>query len=270
MSKKIIAIALAVISFTAIRCKNNDRTTRDKKEIVYSDALKERLELLKLHPDSSGLRLKIAMGLDSANDFPHALAQMDSLIKSDSANYGFIFTKGQIYQDAGDTAHAIQSYEKAMRVYPAPEGLLALANLYAEKKDPRALQLASQVRALHLGNQDNANCDFIIGVYYARIKDVPNALKFLNQSLGEDYQNMPVHIEKGLVYFDQKNYRQALETFRFASTVNHLYPDAYYYMGRSYEMMGQKDSAAMRFKQALNLDKSFIEAQQGLDRINGK
>ncbi len=70
-----------------------------------------------------------------------------------------------------------------------------------------------------------------------------------------------------MLYFDRKEYKQALEIFRFASSINNLYPDAYYYMARCYEMMNVKDSAVLRFQQALSLDKNLDEARLGLKRL---
>lgn len=263
---------LAVAALTVGGCKNKDKENggNGKKEIVYSDVLRQQLDLLHSYPDSNGLRFNIAIGLDSAGDYKNALAQMDSLIARDSLNYGFHFTKGQIAQDAGDTVLAIAHMEKAMKIYPAPEGLMALANLYAEKKNPKALYILQYLQKRSLDRQTAANRDFIAGVYYARIGDMDDALKHLDNSIAQDYTNMPVYIEKGLLYFDRKQYRQALQVFRTAAEVNRLYPDAYYYLARSYEKMGIRDSAVLFFRQALLLDDTIAEARDGLKRLHAE
>lgn len=257
-------------SFFLFSCKNDSDSKMSadgKKEIVYSDELKDLMKTLAATPDSNGLRFKIATILDSIGDYPAALAQMDSLNKRDTANYAFVFTTGKIYQNNKDTAKAIQYYKKALGIYPAPEGMLFLANLLAETKDPQSLNIVKQVKGLRLGATDGASCDFIAGVYYARVNDTANAIKSLNAAIDQNYTLMPAYIEKGLVYFDHKQYPQALQVFQFASKVNQMYADAYYYMGRSYELMGQKDSAILRFKQAYSLDNTVVEAQDGLKRL---
>lgn len=255
-------------------CKNDENNSNKKNgkniDIEYSESLISDISLLKNHPDSNGLRMKVALGMDSVGDYKNALIQMDSLIKRDSSNYAFYFTKARISQDYQDTTQAINNYKKAIKIYPAPESMLFLANLLAERKDASCLKMAQSVKAMRLSASDNANCDFIAGVYYARIKDSSNALKNFNSALNLNYTLMPAYIEKGLVYFDNKDYRKALNTFQFASQVDHLYADAYYYMARSYEMMGIKDSAVLRFKQTLSLDKSAVEAEDGLKRLNAQ
>ncbi|MFT4202725.1 MAG: tetratricopeptide repeat protein [Chitinophagaceae bacterium] len=269
MNKLLPLLTAALLGGFLFSCKNKAEKadTDNTKEIVYTDELKEWMRLLETNPDSNGLRFKIATTLDSIRDYKAALSQMDSLIKRDSANYAFAFTKGKIYQDAGDTTNAIAYYQKALKIYPAPEGMLFLANLLAETKNPESLNIVQQVKSLRLGSSDNANCDFIAGVYYARVDDTTKAIRSLDLALNQDYTLMPAYIEKGLVYFDRKNYPRALDIFRFASQVNHLYADAYYYMARSYEMMGQKDSAILRFQQAYSLDNSMEEATAGLKRL---
>ncbi|HAI82436.1 MAG TPA: hypothetical protein DCL43_02115, partial [Chitinophagaceae bacterium] len=73
--------------------------------------------------------------------------------------------------------------------------------------------------------------------------------------------------EKGLVFFDQQQYKQALAVFSFAATINNRYADAYYYMARCHEMMQQKDSALLRFEQALQLDPTLKEATAAIERL---
>lgn len=219
------------------------------------------------NPDSTGLRLKLALAFDSINNHKAALQQMDSLIKKDSLNYGLWFTKGQVAENAEDTLLAMQCYTNAAKIYESPDALLSLANLYAETKNPRAITICSRVKALGQGAETDANCDFIVGVYYARTKQADNAIMFFDNCIAQNYTYMEAYIEKGLVYFDEKKYDEALKVFNFAATVNNLYADAYYYQARCYEMMNKKDSAIIKFQQSLGLDKNLVEAREGLKRL---
>ena len=65
----------------------------------------------------------------------------------------------------------------------------------------------------------------------------------------------------------KQQYQKALDIFQFASTVNNLYADAYYYMARCYEVMNKKDSAVLRFKQSLQLDPTMDEARTRLKQL---
>ena len=165
---------------------------------------------------------------------------------------------------------AIKSYSTAAHIYESPDALLALANLYAEQKNNRAITLCSRVKALGLGRESDANCAFIIGVYYARTHDMNNALKYFDECIAYSYTYMEAYIEKGLLFFDAKQYDKALEVFQMAATVNNLYADAYYYQARCYEMMNKKDSAVMFFKQSLQIDPTMKEAREHLKQLGAK
>ncbi len=251
-------------------CNNGDNSTA-KTDTVQHDALKlftaNMQKQLKEFPDSPGLRLQYAFALDSLKMYKEALDQMDSIIKKDSLNYGMLFAQGQIAEDAGDTLIALKSYSKAAAVYQSPDVLLALANLYAEMKDDRAILFCSRVKALGLGRDVDANCAFITGVYYARIRKGDEAIKYFDECIMNHYTYMEAYIEKGLVYFDRQQYNKALSIFELASTVNNLYADAYYYQARCYEMMNKKDSAVLLFKESLQLDPTSDEARTRLKQL---
>ena len=218
-------------------------------------------------PDSTGLRLQYAFTLDSVEMYKEALIQMDTLTKTDSTNYGLMFARGQIAEDAQDTLLALKSYAAAARMYASPDALLALANLYAEMKNDRAILFCSRVKSMALGREYDAHCAFITGVYYARLHKTDEAIKYFDECIAYNYTYMEAYIEKGLAYFDVKQYDKALSVFIFASSVNNLYADAYYYEARCYEMMNKKDSAVLRFKQSLQLDPTLNEAKEHLNML---
>lgn len=272
----LIIITLALLACACGNGNKKDKTTADSltgekvanpKHIAIVDDLSKKL-LQK--PDSVGLRLKLAAVLDSVGDYKTALLHVDTLIMRDSLNYGLWFQKGQIMQDAQDTSGAILMYNRAIRIYPSTDALLSLANLYAETKNKNALAICARVKDLQQGREMDAHCAFISGIYYARTGDTKQALKYFDECIANNYTYMVAYIEKGLIYFDQKNYKEALSIFQFASRVNNLYADAYYYQARAYEMMNQKDSAILRYKQSLSLDKSIIEARNGLKRLGAE
>lgn len=263
-----------LILCTVLACKNNTNdtvaTVDNQKEKVLPPEVLSLQQQVQQHPDSVGTRLKLAIALDSVEEYAIALKQMDILIKNDSNNYGLWYTKAQIDEHAQDTANAIASYTKAIIIYPSADAMLGLANIYAEQKNPRSLLICNQVRQLGLGRSYDAASAFIAGVYNARTGKKELALKLFDECIQNDYTYMEAYIEKGLVYFDSRQYRQALDVFGFATKVNHLYADAYYWMARCYEMMNTKDSAVYYFKQSLALDKESRETKEALKRLGSE
>ena len=269
--KSIFVLAIAICFLSA--CNNSDQHKQNANNSLQTDsaqAFESLQKLLKSYPDSSGLHLQYAFALDSSGMYKQALQQIDSLTSKDSMNYGLWFAKGSFAEDALDTLLALQSYSKAAHVYESPDVLLALANLYAEQKDNRAILFCSRVKALGLGRDYDAHCAFITGVYYARMHDMNKAIKYFDACIESNYTYMEAYIEKGLLYFDAKQYDTALHIFQLASTVNNLYADAYYYQARCYEMMNKKDSAVLNFKQSLQIDPTMKEAREHLKQLGNE
>jgi tetratricopeptide (TPR) repeat protein len=250
----LIIIVSLIIGFSCNTSTDNNNPSAKNNIKSYPENIQRLLAQLNQKPDSTGLRILLATALDSIGAYKEALQQMDTLLKKDSANFGLWFTAAQIAKDAKDTTRAMMSYDRALRIYPSPDAMLSLAELYAEQKNERSLLICKHVQELGLGREYDAHCAFIAGVYYARTGDRNKAIQFFDACIANNYTYMPAYIEKGMVYFDNRQYNQALNVFQFASTVDALNSDPYYWEGRCYEKMNIKDSAILRFKQSLHLE----------------
>jgi tetratricopeptide (TPR) repeat protein len=266
---RFLIIVVSIIFFSCNTSPSNKNEHNASEAKAYPENIQRLLILLKQSPDSTGLRLLLATALDSIGAYKDALRQMDTLLKKDSANFGLWFAAGQIAKDAKDTIRAMMSYNKALRIYPSPEAMLSLAELYAEQKNERALLICKHVQELSLGREYDAHCAFIAGVYYARMGNRDKAIQFFDACIVNNYTYMPAYIEKGMVYFDNRQYNKALNVFQFASTVDALASDPYYWEGRCYEKMNMRDSAVLRFKQSLHLEDA-PETRAALKRLGAE
>ena len=253
----------------ALACKNKKQeTTTGEKEIpAYVKGLQERV---KKFPDSTGLRFMLIEAYDSLGMYKEGLAQADSLIKKDSTNNAVWMKKGILQEKAKDTAGAIISYTRSINIYPAVDAQLYLANLFAERKNDTALLLVNNVARSMFDSRTLAECDFIAGVYHARKGNTKMAEQLFNRCISQDLKFMEAYIEKGLLYFDQKKYDEALKIFQAAANVEPTYADAFYYQGRCLESMGKTQEAINMYQQSLKLDPNLKEANAGLTRLGGQ
>lgn len=263
---KLISI-ISIFLFVIFSCtpKAEDDQSKDPQKLAIVQQLKERL---KQYPDSAGIRMQLINALDSLRMYPEAIAQADSMISRDSLNNGLWFAKAQLLESNNDTAAAIQSYRRAIAIYPSIESQLSLANLYAETKDPKALLIIQSVSKLRLGREMDANCDFIAGVYNSRTGNFDQAIMLFDRAINNNYQLMEAYMEKGFVYYDTKKYMEALKVFERAVTVNNMYADAYYWQAKCYEALGNKEEAIVYYKRSLGLDKNLKEARAAIDRLD--
>ncbi len=262
--KKWFVLFLGVISIWS--CQNNESKANkpDKAKLAILEILEK---IVEKYPDSASARMQYVNALDSLQMYKEAIAQTDSMIARDSANNGLWFARGQLLESAKDTAGAIASYETALSIYPSVEAQLNLANLFAERKNPKALAICQNVSQMGLGRETDANCDFIAGVYHARKGDRAKAIAFFDRAINNNYTLMEAYMEKGFSYFEGTKYEEALKVFQTAITVNNTYADAYYWQAKTYEALGKKDQALLNYERALGLDNQLTEARTAIIRL---
>ena len=196
-----------------------------------------------------------------------ALELFDKLVAADSNNFEALYQRGVLLAELKDTAQAIISLEKAYLLQPLQLVGVSLANLYAETKNKRVLELCDE-----LINKDSSkeltDAVFIKGIYFANTHHQNEALQQFEDCINRDWKFTEAYIEKGIILFNDHNIDEALQTFALAARVSNTYPDAYYWMGRCYENIGKKDEARTSYLRALALDKNFAEARESLKRLN--
>ena len=90
---------------------------------------------------------------------------------------------------------------------------------------------------------------------------------FFNQAIQHDYYFLDAYMEKGSLFYNAKNYEEALETFELAAKVSPTFAEAYYWMGKTKEALGQKEEAKLDYQRAYGLDKTLTEAKQAADKL---
>jgi tetratricopeptide (TPR) repeat protein len=222
------------------------------------------------YPDSMGLRMRLVEALDSLGAYHQAMGQLDSLIKNDSLNYGLWYRKAQLQENTKDTTGALRSYRYAIRIYPSPDAMLAAANLLAERKDTTALRICQQLMTSSMGREYTAHCYFITGVYYARTGNQTKAIESFDNCIRNDLNYMEAYMEKGFLYFDNRQPQQALEIFETVITLKNTYADGYYWIAKCKEILKQPAEAIDNYRKSLTLDPKLSEAAEALKRLGAK
>jgi tetratricopeptide (TPR) repeat protein len=263
--RHLLIIFSAILFFVSCKDKKHDKDAVTTKSLpAYVKDLAERV---KRYPDSTGLRFTLVEAYDSLGMYTEGIAETDSLIAKDSLNNAVWMKKGMLQEKAKDTVGAIISYTRSINIYPAIDAQLYLANIYAERKSDTALFLVNNVSRTIFDNRTLAECDFIAGVYHARRGNIKMAEQLFNRCISHDVAFMEAYIEKGLLYYDQKKYEEALKIFQVAASVNGKYADAFYYQARCYEALGKTPQAVSLYRQALSLDPDLKEASEALNRL---
>lgn len=240
--------------------------------LILSGNIRGAIDLLeqgaKKFPENTEFSRRLGEAYLQSGNPRKALDQYNNIIAKDSSNFEAWFDKGSLLAKMEDTAQAIDALEKSFAILPINYSGLALANLYIAIKDPRALEVCNI-----LLSKDSSGLQtdplFMKGVYYSETNQTDEAIEQFNKCIARDWKMTDAYLEKGIIFFEKKKFNEALKIFTLAATVSNTDPDAYFWMGRCYESIGEKEQAAVNYERASALDRSFTEAKEALKRLNG-
>ena len=232
----------------------------DSAIVFLKDAIKEL-------PKSLFLQLSLVKAYDTTGNTNDALAASDAILQQEPGQVNALLLKSDLLLKKDDPAGAVKALEKAYVNMPAnPEIVNKLAYQYAETKNSRALFLADSL--IKIDSQGLfAGPYYIKGLYYSNINDRTKAIESFDAAIKLDHRYLNAYIEKGKILLDQKKNNEALKTFELANRVTPSFPDAWYWMGRCQEIMGDKEDAKQNYEKAFELDNTFTEAKEAAEKI---
>ncbi|MEQ1552865.1 MAG: tetratricopeptide repeat protein [Ferruginibacter sp.] len=250
-------------------CNHSSEQTNTKTTSHISDKETILKNAVAQFPDSIDILQNLIAYYTEGQNYDAALATITNAISKDSTNPDFWDIRSALSAEKGDTAQAIFSLQKAIDILPIPSYIISLGALYAEIKDPMALQLAD---ALLQANKAKAEKEayFIKGLYYSYTNEKEKAIAFFDKCLAINYTFMEAYVEKGIALYDLKKYTQASEVFEKSITIQNKFDKGYYYLGQCYEKLNRTQEAIESYQTALLIDANYIEAKDALSRLGVK
>jgi tetratricopeptide (TPR) repeat protein len=224
-------------------------------------------EAIKELPASNLLQLTLARAYETQNKNEEALVLCNSILEKNPQQVDVLKMKASLLDKKGNSNEAISILEKAYSITPYDAELnYELAYKYAETKNPKVLSLCDsliQKDSLKI----HAEPYYYKGIYYSNTGNKTAALNQFNEAIQHDFYYLNAYIERGRIFYDQKKYAEALKVFELANTISATFPDAYFWMGRCQEALGQKEEAKLNYQRAYGLDDSFTEAKDAAGRL---
>ena len=78
---------------------------------------------------------------------------------------------------------------------------------------------------------------------------------------------MEAYMEIGFIYYDRKQYAEALKIFHTTISVRNNYPDGYYWLAKTYDANKNSTAALENYEKAFSLDPKLIEAEHAITRL---
>ncbi|MGB3007887.1 MAG: tetratricopeptide repeat protein [Chitinophagaceae bacterium] len=218
-------------------------------------------------PNSFLLQLSLSRGLLAENKIDDALVICNEILQKMPTQVDVMKMKADILEKKGNLNESINILEEAYWLTPFDVELnYILALKYAETKNPKVISLCeSLIRADSL--EIHPEPYYYKGIYFSMINDKARAISFFDDAVKHDYNFLEGYIEKGGVLFEMKKYREALKVFKLAQTISPKFADAYYWIAKCQEAMGQNEEAKINYERAYQLDKNFTEAKEAAEKI---
>ena len=256
-----LLLVAAITIFSA--CNDTEPEVIQKKPVTSIELLKK--ELTK-YPDSLFLTEKLIEYYRNQGNYDSAISITDAALKKDPMIPDLWDIIGTLYYENEDTANAIHAFETAINIYQHPDYLLSLGTLYAETKNPRALEIAEALTS-NPKDKKEKEAIFIRGLYNSYKGDKKLALKYFDSCLAIDPAYMFAYREKGIALYDLGKYDEAVKVLTKAVTLQNSFDEGYYWLGKCFEKLGNKERAVDSYQHALMYDKDFVEAREALEKL---
>lgn len=224
-------------------------------------------EASKKFPNSISLQIGLARGYQMQGKLAEAEAICTKIIQDFPGQLDALTLKSELLQQQGRDNDAITVLERAYVFAPEDVELVhQLAFEYAEAKNPKVLALCDSLIKVDV-EQRHAEPYYFKGVYYSNINNPGEAIKQFDLAIRHNYQYMNAYTNKGIVYYDRKQFKEALQVFQLEAKVFPDEADPYYWLGKTQEAMGLKDEARLNYQRAYGLDKTDTASKAAADRL---
>ena len=248
--------------FTA--CNSNDKEIRRKPS--DANTIQEIKDQIKLHPDSLMLKSNLIEAYRNEGYYDSAISIADQELRKDSGSAYLWNIKASLYFENNDTLNAINSLEHAIKIYPLPDYLAALGTVYAEMKNKNSLAIADQLLRTNKA-KSGKDAYFIKGLYYNYVNEPQKAIVYMDSALNLDFTYMYAYREKAIALYNEMKYKDAIKVLERAVTIQNNFDEGYFWLGKCYEKLNQKDEAIQNYQNALLYDKNYIEAREALQKL---
>ncbi len=197
--------------------------------------------------------------------YPECLGTIDRILALDPTNADALLLLGLGLKETGDTARAINSFQKAVN-YNSDliDGWINLGQLHESKGHAVAGKYYETAVQVDPGNivALHAKADFL-----SRTDNLGGALAIYKEiaSLDPDYEE--AFYNSGLIYLDLDSIPQAFEQFDLAIQASPLHVRAHFYRGYCLERLGDRENAGADYRKALSFAPDYEAAREGLARL---
>jgi tetratricopeptide (TPR) repeat protein len=205
--------------------------------------------------------------LSEPKDPQQILQFMETSVKLEPNNPGYLYNLGWIYDQLGQTSKAAEVYQRAIKASPLTfEAMNNLALIYGNSgQADRVLPLLQEAIRT---DPENEAVYVNAANFYARQHEWKQALESYDQALHINPVNSTAAVEKGRIYLEQGDTDNAIDSLSRALDVDPQSFDAYMLLSSAYEKMGHNKEALAAAEEAQRVRPDAPEVRSAVDRLS--
>lgn len=239
---------------------------------VYLDYYKSKLALQTMELAAAKFPERIPTLLKLA-EFQLILKQSDAslqtvgrILKSDPNNAEAFVMMGMNFEEKGDEARAINSYQTAVEKDPDLADIwIRLGQIMAKRNDSDAIRYFDNgIEAAPMEVQPI----YAKAEYLHDNNRFDESLDLLKEVTRIDPQFVEGYFRMGVIYLEMDSIDQAYKHFNLVVNIDPALPKGYFYRAIASEKKGNVAEAKNDYKQTLSLDPRFDRAQVALSKLD--
>jgi tetratricopeptide (TPR) repeat protein len=252
---------IIVFLFFALICCNNHANKE-----LNSTKNTETLDTISLKIEQANQQLE-------AGNAKSAINLLESEINKNPTSTRLLNNLGMAYLSNLDTSRAITLFQESLGIDSSqPDATYQLGFLFAAEKNDKALNVANVLIKQKGINKEqlNAQGHYIKGLYFVNIGKPIIAMQAFDEAIISNYTFLDPYIEKAIVLHEFTKYDESLKTLSKVVAIDRYQSDAYFWMAKNHEKLGNIEDAKYFYQQTLDLAPDFESAKTALSLLNKK
>lgn len=223
--------------------------------------------------DSHNIKIEQANQQLDAGNAKKAIRLLETEIVKNPSNTRLLNNLGMAYLGNLDTSKAISIFQESLGIDSSqPDATYQLGFLFAAVKSDKALNVANVlIKQKGLNKEElNAQGHYIKGLYFVNIGRPMVALQEFDECIISNYTFLDPYIEKAIVQYEINKFDESLKTLSKVVAIDRYQADAYFWMAKNHEKLGNIEDAKYFYQQTIDLAPDFESAKTGLSSLNKK
>ncbi len=222
---------------------------------------------LRLSPDDVDLKLKLTKMFLYVKEYDAAVATLNELLSRDKYNPRALLLKGICYKERGDTVAAIRFFKDVVTQDPDHyDAWMQLGLLAREQGSPLAEKYYLNTIRIDSNRYEG---NYALAMFYQENGMDEKAKKIYRQMIIRSPQTEEPIFNIAFIYYNEDSLQKAIQNFTICVQLAPDNAEAYYWRGKCYKDLKQKELAIHDFAQALELKPELLKARTELNQLGG-